>query len=211
MIYNKILSYNIAKLCSNHNIKTEKLECDLIFEPGTIKKWESEIAIPSLIHVIKVSEYFNTSIDSLIGRDDLNDGFLNKLIKKTMDETIIWKPYLENAQNPKEYKGLWEFNGAFRDDDEFENFKHHYKESSYYISANDGYISIYGQYYDSVITEPEELKLFIQPTNDSDLVEQNYSTEELMLLWLKVLYSLKEQSPDEIKAEEFKNEFVKKF
>ena len=211
MIYNKMLSYNIAKLCSDHNIKPAKLECDLIFEPGAIRKWESELAIPSLIQLIKVAEYFNTSIDSLIGRNNINDDFLNKLSRKTIDQTIIWNPYSEDTQNPKEYKGLYEFNGVFHDQDEFENFRHHYKESSYYTSVNNGYISIYGQYYDTTITEPEELKLFIQPTCNSDLVEQKYSTDELMLLWLKMLHSLKDQSPDEIKAEEFKSEFVENF
>ena len=83
-----MLSYNIAKLCSDHNIKPAKLECDLIFEPGAIRKWESELAIPSLIQLIKVAEYFNTSIDSLIGRNNINDDFLNKLSRKTIDQTI---------------------------------------------------------------------------------------------------------------------------
>lgn len=211
MIYNKMLSYNIAKLCNDHDIKPAKLECELLFEPGTLKKWENEIIIPSLLQIVKVSEYFNTSIDGLIGRNNINDDFLNKLSKMTINQCLIWKPYLENSQSPKQYRSLWEFNGAFRDEDEFENFRYHYKESSYYTSANDGYISIYGQYYDTTITEPEELKLFIQPTCDSDLVEQNYSTDELMLLWLKVLHSLKDQSPDEIKAEEFKSKFVEIF
>lgn len=211
MIYNKMLSCNIAKLCSDHDIKPAKLECDLIFEPGTIRKWESEIAIPSLLQLIKVAEYFNTSIDSLIGRNNINDDFLNKLSRKTINQTIAWNSYSEDTENPKEYKGLYEFNGMFHDQDEFENFRHHYKESSYFTFVNNGYISIYGQYYDATVTEPEELKLFIQPTYDSDLVEQNYSTDELMLLWLKVLYSLKDQSPDEIKAEDFKSKFVENF
>ncbi len=50
--------------------------------------------------------------------------------------------------------------------------------------------------------------MFIQPTNESFLVDQHYTKEELYNLWIKILNSLGDDAPDEIKAEEFKNEFI---
>ena len=50
--------------------------------------------------------------------------------------------------------------------------------------------------------------LLIQPDCDAKLIKQNYSKQQLISLWLKVLYSLYEDAPDEIKAEELKNSYL---
>ena len=59
-----------------------------------------------------------------------------------------------------------------------------------------------------IIKAPLDIKLFIQPNDNASLIFQDYTKEQLISLWLKVLYSLNKEAPDEIKAEELKNCFI---
>ncbi len=211
MLNNKVLIENIRKLCNKHNIKITNLEKELGFGAGIINRWGND-ADPSLSKIVQIADYFKVSIDEVVGYNNvINDEFLEKIISQTEDKIIQWKSYDDNTENqPKQYYGFLGLSvNDFSGIEEFDDYMSFHKEISYYTQIKNVYISLYGQYNDFNITKPEELILFIQPTIESELIPQkNYSTKQLIPLWLKVLYSMETNAPDEIKVEEFKNAFV---
>lgn len=63
--------YNrIKKLCYENGITISRLESDLGFSSSSIKKWE-RISSPSINKITKVANYFNVSVDYLLGRTDI--------------------------------------------------------------------------------------------------------------------------------------------
>lgn len=210
MLNNKILIENIKKLCDKNNIKITNLEKELGFGAGIISRWGND-ADPSLSKIIQVADYFHVSIDEVVGHNNIiNDKFLEKLISQTEEKIIQWNAYdNENEDQPKQYFGFSFLKVTdFINIEDFNDFIASHKELSYYIQINNKYVSLYGQYNDFNITKPEELKLFIQISKESELIPQLYDTKQLMPLWLKVLYTMGASAPDEIKVEEFKNNFV---
>ena len=141
----------------------------------------------------------------------INDKFLEKLIKRTSDKTVKWNKYSDTDEiQPKRFSYPYDFDD-FSDQYDYIKYCETHKEISYYVIINNVFVSIFGCYEYHNILHPSEIKLFIQPGNDADLVEQFYNLDQLKVLWLKVLYSLDEKAPDEIKAEEFKNSFINDF
>ena len=67
---------------------------------------------------------------------------------------------------------------------------------------------MYAFYNHDSLLKPKVLKLFIQPTPDSYLVEQIYHPNTLLSLWVKMLNSLDDNTPDEVKAEDLKHNFI---
>lgn len=55
--------------------------------------------------------------------------------------------------------------------------------------------------------KPEELGLYIQPTSASDLVKQEYLSDQLMPLWALIL-SKSDDAPDDAKAENIKQKLM---
>ena len=202
---NEQIVNSIKNLCKSNNITITKLEEAIGLSQGLISRWtKSE---PSLSKIIDIADYFNITVDEVIGRvNETNDKFLNKLISQTSNNKIEWKAYIGNETNPKRYTEPLEMN--FVSQSEINEYLSIHKTLSYYSKINDGYISIYSAYEYNNVEKPSDLKLFIQPDDTTDLVEQNYTFEQLLSLWLKVIYCLDDDSPDEIKAEDLKNSFV---
>ncbi len=209
MLDNKILIDNIRRLCDEHNLKITNLEKELGFGAGIINRWGND-ADPSLSKIMQVAEYFHVSIDDIIGyKYIVHDEFLEKLIFQTSNKIIQWKNY--SNKNDKEPKQYFEFDinsYEFIDQSDIDYFFETHKELSYYHDINGAYVSIYAYYEHHNIISPNEIKLFIQPAFEAELIEQDYSYEQLKTLWLKILYNMEMNAPDEIKAEEFKNSFV---
>ena len=67
---------------------------------------------------------------------------------------------------------------------------------------------MYSFYKYGSLLSPTDVRLFIQPTQESYLVEQNYTESTLKMLWIKILNSLGDDAPDEVKAEDLKNSFI---
>lgn len=212
MLDNKVLIENIKRLCEEHDIKITNLEKELGFGAGIISRWGND-ADPSLSKIIQIAEFFNVSLDDIIGYGYIvNDKFLEKLISQTANKSIQWNLYNNmNEYQPKQYFDADIYNYEFLDQNDINNFLETNKEISYYYKVNNGYISIYGFYQCHDIINPKEIKLFIQPDYESELIEQDYSYDQLKVLWLKILYNMKNDAPDEIKAEEFKNNFINGF
>lgn len=64
-----IVYVRIKKLCENNNTNIAALERDLELSNGVISKWKK--ATPNVETLRKVANYFNTSLDYLIGMTDI--------------------------------------------------------------------------------------------------------------------------------------------
>ncbi len=210
MLNNKILIENIRRLCEEHNLKITNLEKELGFGAGIINRWGND-ADPSLSKIIQLAEYFNVSLDEVVGRSisNINDEFLKVIYKKTSNKDIQWQSFdkTNDESGLKQFSYDFEYNNLWSQE-EYIDFEETHKQISYYFEYTHGYISIYALYAYHNITSPGELKMFIQPDIQAELIPQSYGTSELLPLWLKVLTSLDDNAPDEIKAEELKNSFV---
>ena len=76
----------IKKLCAKHNITITKLESELGFGSSSIKKWE-KTSSPSVDKIMKVANYFDVSIDYLLGRSDI-EGSISEHEKEKMMQML---------------------------------------------------------------------------------------------------------------------------
>lgn len=58
----------IEQLCVNKKITIGRLENELGFGKGTVSKWRG--SSPSVWNLKKVADYFDVSIDYLVGREE---------------------------------------------------------------------------------------------------------------------------------------------
>ena len=209
---NENIVNSIKRVCKENNITVGQLEKSIGLSQGLVSKWIN--TNPSLDKVVDIADYFHISLDEVIGRDenDINDDFLNVLYKKTSNNDIQWKSF----DKASDEFGLKQFSYDFGYDnfwskEDYIDFEESHKQISYYFEYNHGYISIYALYSYHDITNPDELKLFIQPDIKAELIPQTYDYNELLPLWLKILTSLDDNTPDEIKAEDLKNDFIRGF
>lgn len=207
---NELLVKTIRELCQSKGIAISQLETDLEFGAGLISRWTK--SSPSIDKIVDISDYFNVSIDEIVGYNNvINDKFLEKLIKQTVSKDIIWNKYDNSNENqPKKYSDPCDYDD-FSNQYDYIKYCETHNEKSYFVKINSSYISIYGCYEYQNIINPSEIKLFIQPDDKADLIVQSYDYKQLKVLWLKVLYTLGDNAPDEIKAEEFKNSFINDF
>lgn len=199
---NKIVVSSIKRLCKSNNITVGELEKTIGLSQGLVSKWLK--TTPSLDKIIDIADYFHVPLDEVIGRNqyDISDEFFKSLYEKTSDKSIQWtlgQGLIKQGYAVKLYDRRDRF--ELYNDDEWE-------QTAYVTKFNDGYILMYAFHYYSQILEPEELKLFIQPSDESFLVEQYYEQNDLLKLWIKILNNLGDEVPDEIKAEDLKNSFV---
>lgn len=205
----ELLVKSIKNICKKNNVTVSELENKLGFSPALISRWNK--TNPSIDRIIDIADYFHVSLDEIVGRnkDNVNDEFLNVLYKKTSNREVQWKSYNKENQESglKQYIYHFEYDGDGSQED-YINFQESRKQISYYFEYMQGYISIYAFYSYHEILKPHELKLFIQPDLMAELIPQPYQTEDLRPLWIKVLSSLDDNAPDEIKAENLKNEII---
>lgn len=194
---------SIKRLCKNRNITLTKLEEDLSMSQGLISRWTR--TDPSLSKIINIADYFNISLDDLVRGRKTNDDFLLALIDKTQNKSITWHTYDRNRSN-LDIKVFTANDSVHHSYDEEE-----YEESTYYTEYNKGFISIYSLHKIKRVTQALDLYIFIQPDMLSDFICQDYSKEEITELYVKVLNSLHDDAPIEIKAEALKMSFIKDF
>ncbi len=198
---NEILVTSIKQLCQKNNISVSQLENDLKFSPSLISRWKDKT--PSVDKIVNIADYFRVSLDEVVGYNlNINDTFLNTLYEKTSNGSIVWEDVeTMNKQGimVKQYSDFC-MPGQYIADDE--------KETTYATCFNSGYIAMYAYHRYNQIIHPFNLILFIQPSDNAFLVDQHYTKEELSGLWVKILNSLGDNAPDEVKAEDLKNEFV---
>lgn len=203
---NEQIVNSIKILCQEHDITITKLEETLGMSQGLISRWNK--SDPSLSKIIDIANYFKVSLDEVTGYKNItNDKFISKLLSQTTNRILKWHIYNNDDKEPKRYfEPLDNYNFLCQED--ANDYFNSHTELSYYTHINNGYISLYCYYeYDNIKT-PIDIKLFIQPNENSSLILQDYTKDQLLPLWLKILYTLNEEAPDVIKAEELKNAFI---
>lgn len=68
-----IILQRISDLINKNNITPNKLLVSCNVQSNAFTKWKNGIAKPSLDALIKIANYFNVSIDYLVGREVLNN------------------------------------------------------------------------------------------------------------------------------------------
>ena len=200
---NNIIVDSIKKLCKDKNITVSQLEKETGLSQGLVSKWMN--TTPSLDKIVDIADYFHTSIDEVVGyNQSLNDEFLNKLYHQTEEKLISWKLVTNNSTT--EYPNIKLFDVGT---DEYQLYdEEEYGQKHYAAKYNGGYIIMYSFYKYDFLLKPVSVRMFIQPTQESYLVEQHYPENTLTKLWIKILNSLGNDAPDEVKVEEFKNNFI---
>lgn len=198
---NELLVKSVRDLCKKNNIPISQLESELNFGAGLISRWTK--SSPSLDKIVDIADYYRVTLDEVVGRKQkLSDDFLNILCRKTEDKTIEWQIFDEEVS---------EYIIKPRPDVDVVIDMNYSTEISYFTAYANGFISIYCLCYRNESLNPIELYLYIQPSSKSNIVEQNYSLDELKPLWIKILKSLSENAPDDIRAEDLKNNFINEF
>lgn len=113
-----VLYQRIKQLCSRKGITISKLESDLGFGNSSIKKWEKSSS-PSIDKIVKVSTYFDVSIDYLMGRTDIESS-MSEIIG---DEDIISFQRARQKMTPKDREKMMQmlklgFEYAFSDEED---------------------------------------------------------------------------------------------
>lgn len=67
---------NVQRLCKERNMSIAALERECGLGNATIKKWST--SVPSGDRLIRVADYFNVSVDYLLGREE-ESGDLNSI------------------------------------------------------------------------------------------------------------------------------------
>ena len=198
---NELLVKSIREICKENKITPSQLENELGFGAGLISRWSKNS--PSLDKIVDIADYFNITIDELIGRSSNNDKKCNddnlvmSIIKLTEDETLKWKKiddYEEEEINDRSYEDLFDLY-----DEEIEIYKAKYNESFIFLIAQ--YNSMFGKISDLVA------KLFLQPDYLSYPVLQESDEKITDDLWIKVRKKFL-GIPDEWKAEKVKQQII---
>ena len=111
----------IKLLCAKRGITISKLETDLNFGNGSIKKWE-KTSSPSINKIIKLASYFNVSADYLLGQTDIELS-MSEIIG---DEDIISFQRAREKMSDADKKRMMQmlrlgFEYAFREDNSQNN------------------------------------------------------------------------------------------
>ena len=70
MFIRKRFAQRFKNLRTKYNLSQNDVAKALNLTRGTVTHWESEIRLPSLGVAIKLADYFNVSLDYLVGRSD---------------------------------------------------------------------------------------------------------------------------------------------
>lgn len=195
---NEKMIHSIREICKKNNITITKLEEELKFSQGLISRWKDKT--PSLDKIVDIADYFHISLDEVVGyNQNIGDEFLNKLYNETSNNSIKWISHKKAQELGYKVK---RYTITYNDDI--------CAESNYVFQFDKGYVILYAFYEHGRMLSPKQLYLFIQPSEDSNLIEQEYRRDHLLKLWTKVLNSL-DEAPDEVKVEDFKNSFINEF
>ena len=197
---NNIIVDSIKKLCKDKNITVSQLEKEIGLSQGLVSKWMN--TTPSLDKIVDIANYFHVSIDEVVGYKQ-DDVFLNMLHDLTNNKKIKW--FIINNDTTEKVAHIQRvFLYEYYDEEK-------YTEKSYFTKYKDGFIIIYAFHEYGKLINPNELSLYIQPSDDQkEYAWQDYSTNDLKSLWLDILSNM-DNVPVEIKAEQLKTSFITEF
>jgi len=87
----------LTKLCGDKGITVSALLSQLKMSTGNNKKWKDGIT-PSYEALQKIADYFNVSVDYLLGRDEIKNRSVSEEIErimKLMEDSEDFKKYVE--------------------------------------------------------------------------------------------------------------------
>lgn len=116
-----VLYQRIKLLCAEKGISINKLESTLGLGLSSIQKWKTATS-PSIEKIMKIANYFDVSLDYLVGRQEIK-GSAADILK---DEDIISFQRAKENMPPKEKELMMTmiragFNYAFDENEEDDN------------------------------------------------------------------------------------------
>lgn len=204
---NENIVKSIKNLCKENNITIGQLEKEVGLSQGLVSKWKDKT--PSLDKIVDIADYFNVTLDEVIGRtNNLKDDFLQMLYRQTSSCILKWNVLDDSAdQNISKPTIYGEITDIKNKTHTYYN-QSIYKEYFYYTSYNNGFIIIGSVCAKHEFNNPQYVSLYIQPTEKSEAIRQNYTKNQLKTLWIKVLRSLSDKTPSEILIEDFKQQML---
>lgn len=92
---------NRLKVCrENCNLSQKQVAIELNVSAPTVSQWESGVASPSTMNLIKLSDLYGVSLDYLIGRIDKK---IDEKSSLSFDETNLISDYRLLNEQGKEY------------------------------------------------------------------------------------------------------------
>ena len=92
------MANRIRELRNQKGVSLRKMAATLGVSPSTLNTWENEVYLPSLPHLIEMADYFDVTIDYLVGRPvdrkrvfreafrDISPTRLAELLEQSIDE-----------------------------------------------------------------------------------------------------------------------------
>lgn len=197
---NELMVKSIKELCKNNNITVSQLESELKFSPSLISRWKDKT--PSIDKIVDIADYFHVTLDEVVGRtlkidSMVSDEFINILYSMTEDKSIMWEDYTPQFSK-------------YEDDEDFQIEDDGFMHKELFASPyQEGLFLLYCQY-DEIkgVLSDFDIEIYIKPDSKSKAVLQMASDEKLLNLWLLVHENIY-GTIDEIKANKFKNDFVR--
>lgn len=196
---NEKIVNSIKELCKKHGITANYLETEIGASQGLISRWLK--TTPSLDKLIDIADYFDVSLDNVIGRNNStnnNELFVKQIYTLTQNNELEWEGYalIEHA----DYLKLREYS---------EGYNMEYQEL-YIANYQTGKIIILMQYdMDYGRVEEYKIDLFLQPDNESEIFPEECDETQLYKLW-QYIYTSKYGELDETKIDNFKEKIMNK-
>ena len=97
-----MLAENIRMYRKRKRLTQEQLAEDLGVTSGAVYKWEAKLSVPELNMIIEIADYFDTSVDALLGYT-MKDNRLSVTVQR-LKEYRIKKEYIGLADAEKALK-----------------------------------------------------------------------------------------------------------
>ena len=82
MFYDKL-----KELCNKKGVKPSRVAIECGFSKGTVSHWKNDGTIPQRDILLKIANYFDVSVDHLLGNDE------KEPIQDNSDETLMFALY----------------------------------------------------------------------------------------------------------------------
>lgn len=96
----KLISTRLKTLRESAKLSQKKLADEMGIKQPLIAKYETEIVLPSLAVLIKYGDYFDVSIDYILGRTDNPQGKLYSYNPKTFENDERMQEFIEMCFDP---------------------------------------------------------------------------------------------------------------
>lgn len=167
---NELLVKSIREICKSNNITPSQLEAELGFGAGLISRWTK--SSPSLDKIVDIADYFNVSIDELIGRNQKtsesnNFQFVYSLIQMTKNGYVKWKNSCLMCDINENYKTIIDIVNSIKNFNDYP--RDNRRIDSFVLEYDNGFITLES----SIIINHNSIQqydgqLFIQPDENTE-------------------------------------------